>query len=175
MTYVSFLNLKREKLNHAKNIKYNEDVSRYIYLRNKKEKEEEEENQMMSLKENIDRVNREVLFNMLRCTEFYGNSNYMILNNQKKHRNDFIVSIKDKHGKSVFKEEGKRQVIRDYCSELFSSIATNSGAINNFLSEVKPLDSVIYETLLGKIKKEQVVSVINQLSTEKTPGLDGLL
>uniref|UniRef100_A0A3Q4G728 Reverse transcriptase domain-containing protein n=1 Tax=Neolamprologus brichardi TaxID=32507 RepID=A0A3Q4G728_NEOBR len=45
---------------------------------------------------------------------------------------------------------------------------------NNFLSEVEPLDSVIYETLLGKIKREEVESVINQLSTDKTPGLDGL-
>uniref|UniRef100_A0A3B4F097 Reverse transcriptase domain-containing protein n=1 Tax=Pundamilia nyererei TaxID=303518 RepID=A0A3B4F097_9CICH len=99
---------------------------------------------------------------------------YMIFNNQKKSQNDFIVSIKDKHGKSVFKEEGKRQVIRDYCSEMFSSIVTNSDAINNFLSEVEPLDSVIYETLIGKIKREEVESVINQLSTDKTPGLDGL-
>uniref|UniRef100_A0AAZ1X0X2 Reverse transcriptase domain-containing protein n=1 Tax=Oreochromis aureus TaxID=47969 RepID=A0AAZ1X0X2_OREAU len=57
---------------------------------------------------------------------------------------------------------------------MFSSIVTNSDAINNFLREVEPLDSVIYETLLGKIKREEVESVINQLSTDKTPGLDGL-
>uniref|UniRef100_A0A668V2D4 Reverse transcriptase domain-containing protein n=1 Tax=Oreochromis aureus TaxID=47969 RepID=A0A668V2D4_OREAU len=57
---------------------------------------------------------------------------------------------------------------------MFSSIATNSDAINNFLSEVEPLDSVIYETLIGKIKREELKSVINQLSTDKTPGLDGL-
>uniref|UniRef100_A0AAX7UBY7 Reverse transcriptase domain-containing protein n=1 Tax=Astatotilapia calliptera TaxID=8154 RepID=A0AAX7UBY7_ASTCA len=96
-----FFKFKARELNHAKNVKYNEDVSRYIYLRNKKEKEEKEENQMMSLKEDIDRVNREVLFNMLRRTDFHGNSDYMILNNQKKCRNDFIVSIKDKHGKET--------------------------------------------------------------------------
>lgn len=57
---------------------------------------------------------------------------------------------------------------------MFSALPSDSNALRSLLSVIEPLEPSVFDSLLGVIRKEEVLAAIEQLNNNKTPGLDGL-
>lgn len=57
---------------------------------------------------------------------------------------------------------------------MFSALPSDSNALRSLLSVIEPLEPSVFDSLLGMIRKEEVLAAIEQLNNNKTPGLDGL-
>lgn len=131
---------------------------------------------MDELKKEIELINNELLFNMqitAGCDE-NGNTDFAIVSGQRRRGSNFIPSIRDGSGKLTANESEKRYVVREQCFSMFSALPSDSNALRSLLSVIEPLEPSVFDSLLGVIRKEEVLAAIEQLNNNKTPGLDGL-
>jgi hypothetical protein len=91
--------------------------------------------------------------------------------NERKRRN-FIGRLKKGDGGREDKEEGKREIIANYCSNIFRS----NGPMNfqALLSRVPPaVTSEMNQQLLGDFSSEEVKGALESIGDLKAPGPDG--
>lgn len=65
-------------------------------------------------------------------------------------------------------------MIRNLCEESYKKIGIDPGCVNLLLESV-PRNTLLNDnSLLGEVKKEEVIQAIQQLNVDKSPGPDGL-